>query len=294
MGKTATNIITQIQHLKDRGMELDYEESKIKEFLLDIGYYRLGFYWNPFEKDEEHNFIDGTKFSTVIKLYYMDVDLRNILSRYINRIEINFRTKLVYYVSNANKNSPTWFADPTIIGSGFTDGVGKYYSDSFKRNNKTIKSHHAKYINDKYAPAWKTLEFFTFGTIFNIYKNVKDEEIKKRISNKFGVISYAKFKSLLETVILVRNICAHGDVLFDLKTPKGIAVIPELNFNNKDRNSLDSCIKVVYYFLGHISKNRQKDMKRDIEEIFEGVKNNKALKDIVTGSINYNYHTLLT
>lgn len=94
MGKTATNTIKQIQNLKDRGMVLDFEESKIKEFLLDIGYYRLGFYWNPFEKDEDHNFIEGTKFSTVIKLYYMDVDLRNILSRYINRIEINFRTKL--------------------------------------------------------------------------------------------------------------------------------------------------------------------------------------------------------
>ncbi len=93
MGKTATSIIKQIQNLKDRGMVLDYEESKIKEFLLDIGYYRLGFYWNPFEKDDEHNFIDGTKFSTIIKLYYMDVDLRNILLRYINRIEINFRTK---------------------------------------------------------------------------------------------------------------------------------------------------------------------------------------------------------
>ncbi len=44
MGKTATNTIKQIQHLKDRGMDLDYEESKIKEILLDIGYYRLGFY----------------------------------------------------------------------------------------------------------------------------------------------------------------------------------------------------------------------------------------------------------
>ena len=50
-------------------MILDYEESKIKEFLLDIGYYRLGFYWNPFEIDKLHNFKKDTKFSDVIKLY---------------------------------------------------------------------------------------------------------------------------------------------------------------------------------------------------------------------------------
>lgn len=115
MGKIATNTNTQIQNLKDRGMILDYEESKIKEFLLDIGYYRLGFYWNPFEIDIEHNFKEGTTFSNVIKLYYLDVDLRNTLAKYINRIEINFRTKLVYYTSNIHKDSPTWFIDTTVL-----------------------------------------------------------------------------------------------------------------------------------------------------------------------------------
>lgn len=92
----------------------------------------------------------------------------------------------------------------------------------------------------------------------------------------------------------MRNTCAHGDVLFDLKIPKAIAVIPDFNFNKGDRSSLDSCIKVIYYFLGQISKNRQKDMKSAIEGVFEGVKTNPKLEDIVTGSINYDYHTLLT
>lgn len=47
MGRIATSVKDQIQKLKDRGMEFDCEESKDKEILLDIGYYRLGFYWNP-------------------------------------------------------------------------------------------------------------------------------------------------------------------------------------------------------------------------------------------------------
>ena len=80
MGKKATNTLDQINKLKSRGMILDYEDQKIKEFLLNIGYYRLGFYWYPFEKEGSHNFNEGTKFSDIIKLYYLDVDLRNILS----------------------------------------------------------------------------------------------------------------------------------------------------------------------------------------------------------------------
>ena len=68
MGNIATNTKVQIQTLESRGMDLDLEESKIKEILLDIGYYRLGFYWNPFEIDNNHNFYKKTKFSDVVNL----------------------------------------------------------------------------------------------------------------------------------------------------------------------------------------------------------------------------------
>src|SRR5690606_8084896 len=187
MGNKATKIEEQIQLLKDRGMVLEYPEEKVKELLLDIGYYRLGFYWNPFEIDDKHNFKSGTTFKNVVKLYYLDFDLRNLLTRYLTRIEINFKTKLIYYVSNQYNNSPTWFVDNQVMNSIFINSFDKHYNEKFIRNNKPIKKHHEKYINDRYAPAWKTLEFFTFGTVLTIYKNLKDEEIKKIIANDFGV-----------------------------------------------------------------------------------------------------------
>lgn len=286
MGQKATNTIEQIKLLKTRGMILDFDEKKIKEFLLDIGYYRLGFYWNPFEIDNSHNFKKGTKFSDIIKLYYLDVDLRNILAKYINRIEINFRTKLVYYVSNKYKESPTWFADQAIVNNNIIDNLPKFYNGKFIKLNKPIKKHHDKYINDKYAPAWKTLEFFTFGTILNIYRNLKDDSIKTRISESFGIKNIKKFINLIETIILIRNSCAHGDVLFDFNTPKGISVIPQIDLNN-DRNSMYSCIKVIYYFLGTISDNRKVEMHHRITEIFESFDDNENIKGIIKNSIKY-------
>lgn len=286
MGQKATNTIEQIKLLKNRGMILDYDESKIKEFLLDIGYYRLGFYWNPFEIDKSHNFKKDTKFSDIIKLYYLDVDLRNILAKYINRIEINFRTKIVYYVSNKFRDSPTWFADQNVVNPIIIDNLPKFYNTKFINLNKPIKKHHDKYINDKYAPAWKTLEFFTFGTILNIYRNLKDEDIKIRISESFGIKNIKKFINLIETIILIRNCCAHGDVLFDFNTPKGISVLPQIDLNN-DRNSLYSCVKVIYYFLGTISDNRKVEMQNLITEIFKSFDDNENIKKIIEKSIKY-------
>jgi len=286
MGKKATNTIQQIELLKSRGMILDYSDDKVKEFLLDIGYYRLGFYWYPFEIDNNHNFKKETKFSDIINLYYLDVDLRNILSKYINRIEINFRTKLVYYVSNKYKETPTWFADPNVVNSYIIDNLSKFYNQKFIKSNKPIKKHHSKYINDKYAPAWKTIEFLTFGTILNIYRNLKDEGIKIRISESFEIKNIRKFTNLMETILFLRNSCAHGDALFDLKTPKGISVIPQIELNN-DRNSIYSCIKIVYYFLGMISDNRKVEMKEQIENIFDSFEDNENINNIIRNSVKY-------
>lgn len=46
--KKATTIDEQIALLKSRGMVID-DVKKAKENLFDIGYFRLGFYWFPFE-----------------------------------------------------------------------------------------------------------------------------------------------------------------------------------------------------------------------------------------------------
>jgi len=287
MGNKATTFNEQIERLEERGMELDYDKVKIKEFLLDIGYYRLGFYWNPFEVNGDHEFKEGTKFSNAVLLYYLDVDLRNILLKYMNRIEINFRTKVVYYASNANKNSPTWFIDPKVISADFINAVENHYNDEFKKNNKVIKLHHQKYINDKFAPAWKTLEFFTFGTILKIFKSLLDNDIKKRIANEYGIINVDKFINLMETIVYIRNTCAHGGVLFDLKLPKGISAIPGINFNNNNRHSLDSSIKVILYILGQISNGRKIEMEERIKETFDKHSDNKIIKDIITNEIGY-------
>ena len=98
-----------------------------------------------------------------------------------------------------------------------------------------------------------------------------------------------KFISLIETLVLLRNTCAHGGVLLHLKIPKGISKIPEIEFNNNDRMSLDSSIKVVLYFLQKISNDRKCDLENSIIEIFEYFWYNGFVKRIIEGDINYIY-----
>ncbi|SIT97067.1 Abortive infection bacteriophage resistance protein [Epilithonimonas bovis DSM 19482] len=292
MGRIATSITQQIEKLEERGMVLDMPLDKIKEVLLDIGYYRLGFYWHPFEIDNEsddriHRFQPETKFSTILDLYYLDVDLRHLLIKFINRIEVNYRTKLIYYASNKYKNSPTWFVDPKVITKNFIDDFDKYYNDDFKKT-KVIAKHHKKNINDKYAPAWKTLEYFTFGTNLKIYKSFLDSDIKERISEIYNVKDTSKFIKLMETIVFVRNYCAHSGVMFDLRNTYGIPKLPFYEFNNNDRHCLDSCMKIINFILYQISENRSQEMMKSLEQLFlKYADKNAVIKDIIDNKIRF-------
>lgn len=286
MGQTATTISEQIEKLKDRGMELDLPIEKVEEILFDIGYYRLGFYWHPFEIDAKHNFKPGTKFSDCVQLYYFDNDLRQLLVKYTNRIEINFRTKLVFEVSIKYCTNPVWFVNSKYVKGHFISGFKDIYL-KLREENKFLKRHHQKHPTHKFAPAWKTIEFLTFGSVFNMYKALKNEELKTKISSHYGLKRHYKLQNYLGLTLFVRNACAHGAVIFDLHTPLEIEKLPTIQFNNDDRHSLDSAIKVIHYLLSQISINRAKDFLNEIEDLIAKRINTSSLNEVICLKMNY-------
>jgi abortive infection bacteriophage resistance protein len=285
--KKATTIEEQIEILRNRGMSLDIGVTKTEEILSDIGYFRLGFYCFPFEKNYPqtinriHQYEDDSKISDVVHLYYLDVDLRNILLKYINRIEINFRTNIVYLISNKYSSCNTWFVDASVMERKYIDEFDKkVYTEYFKKN-RVIKLHHQKYINDRYAPAWKTLEFLTFGGILTIYKNLKDTTLKNRIASQYNIRNVEVMENYMQSIVEVRNFCAHSSVLFDFTLSRSLKNGPALMINNANKNKLYSVIQVMLYLLKSISGTRAEQMKTEIENILNNFENNTVINDII-------------
>ena len=261
--KTAKSIEQQIEILTLRGVIISNLE-KAKEVLLDIGYYRLGFYFFPFEKtypcpnNRSHEVKEGTMFENAVALYYFDFDLRNILNRYLTRVEVAFRTHLTYYMSLKYQEEPLWFVSPTVVRQSFIDEFDNkvYRSESFRRNVQ-IKRHHQKYPSDKYAPAWKTVEFMTFGSVLKLYKSLDNKDDKRTIAKHFGVGKVSVFESFMTAIHTLRNKCAHGAALFDLTLPDGISLKgPRLDLRGEDCQSLKGALTVLSYILSHNSENR--------------------------------------
>ncbi len=292
--KRATTIDEQIAKLKQRGMQIDIGDKKADEVLSDIGYFRLGFYCFPFEKtypqtwNRNHQYRKDAKLSNVIDLYYLDAELRNILSKYINRIEINFRTNIVYRVSNKYIDNNIWFVDPRVMQQEFIAKFDeKLYTDNFKKHNPVIKNHHIRYPNNNYAPAWKTLEYFTFGSMQMIYKKLQDESLKKEIAHQYNIRNIEVMERYIDSIIEIRNICAHGGVLFDHKLSRPLRNGPALSITNENKNKLNSVVQVILCILRSISENRDEDMKSEIEFVFQKFKSDIAIRCIIENSIGY-------
>lgn len=289
MGDKVHSINSQIDKFKERELDLScYDEAKLKEILLDIGYYRLGFYCHYYFDKKANKFSKDIKISDIINLYYLDIDLKYLLLKYINRIEINFRTKLIYYVSMKYKDDSRWYVDDKIMDAEsvmvFKNNV---YTEKFKQDNLTLKKHHIKYPEDDFAPCWKVFEYLTFGAIITIFGNIKDQTVKQIIADKYGLKDLNKFFRLLHTVRLVRNICAHSGVLFDYSLPKSVSSIPQITYNKGDRNSLDASIKVIGFFIQTISQNRFNDFQNDIKTFFAERMKDPVLESVIRQHIKY-------
>lgn len=276
MPKKATYLHEQIALLRSRGMVIT-DEQKAEEILLDVGYYRLGFYAYPFEinpqqQPRDHTYKPDTDFNQIVDLYYFDHDLRHILMRYISRIEVNIRTFITYTVSNYYRNDPTWFVNSRVVKADFRNNFEqKIYSTL--RQNPCIANHHHRYHNDRFAPAWKTLEFMTLGSIITLYESLLDQDLKLQIAKHYGLNTIPLFENYLQTLKVIRNACAHGNHIFDLQLIKAVKKGPLQHFEAEHRHDIYAVLLVLLYFLHHISENREQELRIALENHLKQPKN---------------------
>ncbi|MDE6279037.1 MAG: Abi family protein [Paramuribaculum sp.] len=291
--KKALTIQEQIELLASRGMEFD-NIPKAEEILGDIGYYRFGFFSFPFEKsyprkhNRTHELVPGTTFKQVHDLYMFDSQLRHILTTALTRIEINIRTRLTLMGSLHFIDDPWWFCNPKYISRSFISKFDReVYSTVMK--NPTIQEHHKKHTKDKYAPAWKTMEFMTLGNIVILFEAIKDKDLKDAVA-KFYNCSIKVFLNYLETIRLIRNRCAHGGCLYNLIIKKGINKLPA-NVENIDSHNIKGAIEVILHFLGIISKrHRDKvadEIRMELAKLNESPKAQEVVKSCANLDANF-------
>ena len=105
--KQALAISEQINLLRNRGLIIA-DESKAAKFLGEVSYFRFVQYLRPMEADKvTHQFKQNSRFNDAVGLYEFDCELRDLMFRAIQRIEIALRTKIIHEFSM--EHGPFWF-----------------------------------------------------------------------------------------------------------------------------------------------------------------------------------------
>lgn len=279
MGRKAKPLQEQIKKLRERGMIINNPE-KARDILLEVGWYRMSFYWFPFETrypdrmSPIHEFRRGTQFEDALMLYAFDFNLRNTLFKPLERIETAFRTLVIYKVSSRHPESPEWFADPKIVTPIHARQFERAIYLPMKRMNPEIILHHKRFPHDRFAPAWKTLEFLTFGALCNLFESLQSDTLKHEIAQHFGINSLNVFMNYLDIVRTLRNICAHGNILYSFRPaeikPCAVKLHPDQSHHHPTHSlprNLAGSMKVVEHFLGIISQRLLKEFRYNLKDI---------------------------
>ncbi len=219
--KVATRITDQIAQLKLRGLTIR-DENEAAHFLSNISYYRLAGYWWPMQSDRvNHKFKPNSRFDDVIALYNFDRELRLLIFDVIERIEIGLRTKLIYHLSH--EIDPWWFqnTDLFINVQELVKTLNSIAESLEISKDVFIKDHLKRYNADnRFPPAWKTLEIATFGNLSKLYGNLKPSiKSKDTIAAELNTVNHTYLHSWLQSIAQIRNVCAHHGRLWNKNLP---------------------------------------------------------------------------
>lgn len=230
--KNFLSITQLIQKLKDTGMTIDSQDTA-EMALTTIGYYRLKGYSFHLIDPITKKYIVGTNLSDILRLYYFDTKLSNLLFSYLSQIEVALRTRLVNAFQSTQDvlvlNDPSEFKDKKI----YWKNQGTIASEISRSNDVFIE--HNFNNHDGAIPIWAAVEIMSFGTLSKTIKNMKtgnNSAFSTLVRNyKFKNISGHEvnpskdmFTSWIHAVSVMRNICAHNSRIYN----RSISTRPQL------------------------------------------------------------------
>ncbi len=224
--KLPISIPDQIATLKERGLSFA-DEYKAAHYLSNISFYRLRAYTYPFQDNNNpgHPFIKPVSFEEIMGLYVFDRQLRLLLFNAIEKIEVAFRTQIIYHY--AMKHGSHWHLNMLLYNNGslFADHISSLQKEINRSKETFIDHYRNKYTDPKEPPAWMSLEVTSMGLLSKIFSNLKDDTCKDAITRHFGLKDVDTLENWMRCFSLIRNICAHHSRVWNrrmtqLKIPK--------------------------------------------------------------------------
>ena len=157
--------------------------------------------------------------------YQFDSELKTLVFAAIQKIEISVRTRVIHHFSMTH--GAFWFLDSSLAEDKemFVSNLNHLRTELERSHDEFIMEHFSNYDEPDMPPAWKTLEVASFGTLSKPYKNMNDNDAKKRVARSFNIPQHKCMQSWLAALTIVRNTCAHHGRLWN----SHFSLMPRMN-----------------------------------------------------------------
>ncbi len=206
----------QIKKMKSHGMIVKDEDS-VKKILAQINYYRFtGYALQYRKKPDESDYKKDITFEHVYKIYQFDARLRDIFRRYIEQVEIYYRTQISYGFSHMKCINPPYeqhYDENNFYKKqGYREVMDSFQKEkNYYKDSLIVKHHQIKY-NSK-MPLWVIVELMSFSNTSKLYSSMYISD-KDKIAQNVGT-GYATLENHLHCLSVLRNKCAHAARLYN-------------------------------------------------------------------------------
>lgn len=141
-------------------------------------------------------------------LYRFDKKQRLLKFNEIEKIEIAIRRAVMQITADMTGN-PFWLTDSSyFLDSSRFNETMRAISKEYSKSKEEFILHFKRTYSEPYPPSWILGELLTIGNVNAIYRNIKQNRIRKRIAKRFG-LPINVFESWLTVIAVTRNACGH-------------------------------------------------------------------------------------
>jgi len=201
-----------------------------KHIMAKTSYFSLiSGYKNTFKNPTTGNYIDGTTFEDIYRLYCFDHELRSIFLKYIFIAERSVKSSLAYHFSATYGEQQKEYASyshyiTTPANKGKIQKLLDIFHYQLTRNkdHAYIKHYKVKHHN---VPLWIMVQVLTLGQISHMFDYL-NATVPIKVCNDFHRIARKDMHSFLSIMTKHRNAYAHGERFFNYTTKDSITDTP--------------------------------------------------------------------
>lgn len=216
----------QIDALEDKGLLVEDRAAALNT-LRHISYFALiSGYKEPFREDgRQGKYRAGVRFEDIVDLYRFDVRLSGAFLRHLLAVERHLKSLYGYHFARQFGDSADAYRDPRNY-TGNERGIAQLvhtlenHAENYSEQHEYIDHYRRNYQN---VPIWVLMHAVTFGELAHMFEYAVPE-LRDVICTEIPGMRSRDLPHVLHFLLRVRNICAHAEPLYNLRTKEKLPV----------------------------------------------------------------------